>query len=465
MSGTDERRGSADANFRAICELGSAAMEHLRVPGVAIGVIAGEAELLAGLGVTNVNHPLPVDADTLFQIGSTTKTVTATAAMRLAEQGRLDLDAPVRAYLPALRLADEDVARRVTVRQLFSHTAGWLGDYFDDTGNGDDALAAMVDRMATLPQIAPLGAVWSYNNAAFYLAGRVIELLAGTSYEQAATELVLAPLGMDRSFFFAHEAIIHRVAVGHGPIYEGDGAPPVLTPWPIARSGNPAGGIVSTARDQLRYARFHMGDGRAASGQRLLSPEGLAAMQNPAVAAANGEHTGLAWFLRDTAVGRIVRHGGATKGQESAFLMVPERQFAVTVLTNSDRGSELADQVVRDALRRFLGLEERPPEPVAADPARLVECAGRYTARLDDCVLALRGDELWLEVVPHGGFPTPDTPAQPAPPPMRAALTGDDRLVVLDPPGEGARGEFLRGPGGAIAWLRIGGRIHRRAEG
>ena len=92
--------GSSDERFAELCALAEREMARLGVPGVAIGVIDGEREHLAGMGVTSVENPLPVDADTLFQIGSTTKTVTGTIAMRLAERGLLDLDAPVRRYLP-----------------------------------------------------------------------------------------------------------------------------------------------------------------------------------------------------------------------------------------------------------------------------------------------------------------------------------------------------------------------------
>src|SRR5215467_12890607 len=98
--------------------------ERYRVPGVSVGIYHGGAEHHAFTGVTSVENPLPVDAGTLFQIGSTTKTYTATAIMRLVEQGRVDLDAPVRAYVPELRLKDESVAERVTVLHLLNHTAG-----------------------------------------------------------------------------------------------------------------------------------------------------------------------------------------------------------------------------------------------------------------------------------------------------------------------------------------------------
>src|SRR5579859_3608369 len=134
----------------------AANMERFAVPGVAVGVSQGGDVWSAGFGITNVDHPLPVTPDTLFQIGSITKTVTCTAVMRLVERGLIDLDAPVRRYLPELRLRHEDVAARVTMRHLLTHTAGWLGDYFDDTGRGDDALQRIGERLAALPQISPL---------------------------------------------------------------------------------------------------------------------------------------------------------------------------------------------------------------------------------------------------------------------------------------------------------------------
>jgi CubicO group peptidase (beta-lactamase class C family) len=102
------------------------AMRRFHVPGVAVGVVRDGVEETAGFGVTSIDNPLPVDADTLFQIGSITKTFTASAIMRLVEQGRIDLDAPVRGYVPGLRLADPSVTERVTLRHLLTHTAGFI---------------------------------------------------------------------------------------------------------------------------------------------------------------------------------------------------------------------------------------------------------------------------------------------------------------------------------------------------
>ena len=108
-------------------------MEETQTPGVAVGLLHEGEEHVAGFGVTSLENPLEVTPDTLFQIGSITKTFTGTAAMRLVERGELDLDAPVRTYLPGLKLSDEDVAARVTMRHLLTHTGGWIGDYFDDS--------------------------------------------------------------------------------------------------------------------------------------------------------------------------------------------------------------------------------------------------------------------------------------------------------------------------------------------
>ena len=234
-------------------------MEETKTPGVAVGLLHEGEEHVAGFGVTSTENPLEVTPETLFQIGSITKTFTGTAAMRLVERGELDLDVPVRTYLPELTLSDEGVAARVTMRHLLTHTGGWIGDYFDDFGSGDDALARMCAALSVLPQLTPLGEVWSYNNAGFYLAGRVIEMITGKPYEKSLQDLVLEPLGLDQTFFHADDVMTRRFAVGH--LRNEDGPPSVARPWGIGRAHHAAGGIAATVGDLLRYARFHMGDG------------------------------------------------------------------------------------------------------------------------------------------------------------------------------------------------------------
>jgi CubicO group peptidase (beta-lactamase class C family) len=438
-------------------------MEESDVPGVALGVLHdGEVEA-AGLGVTNLEHPLEVDADTLFQIGSITKTFVGTAVMRLVERGEIDLDTPVRTYLPELELADSDAAERATMRHLLTHTGGWVGDYFDDLGPGEDALTRMVAAMVELPQVTPLGAVWSYNNAGFYVAGRVLERLGGKPFEALLRELVLDPLGLERTFFFADEVMTHRFVVGH--VEDDDGKTIVARPWPIGRAAHAAGGLVSTIPELLRYARFHLGDGEAERGERLLSRESLELMRTPQVSLTEVERVGITWMLRREGGRETISHGGGTKGQISLLTLVPDAAFAVAVVTNHIRGGEVTLAVTNRALREYVGADEPEPERLPRSEPELAEYAGRYTAALADYELTPADGVLVATVTPKGGFPTKDSPPLPAPPPATLAFYGEDLVFVPDGRFKGARGQFLRDEDGRIAWVRLGGRIHRRTSG
>jgi CubicO group peptidase (beta-lactamase class C family) len=427
-------------------------MERLRIPGVAVAVRHGDEVEAAGFGVTSVEHPLEVDADTLFQIGSITKTYTATAALRLVEDGHLDLDAPVRTVLPELKLADEDAAARATMRHLLSHTGGWTGDYFDLVGPGDDALAEMVARLGRLEQLTPLGEVWSYNNAGFYIAGRVIEVVAGKPFEHALAELVLEPLGLEHSFFFAEDVLTHRFAVGH------DRTGAVARPWAIGRPAAPAGGLVASVHELLGYVRLVLGE------TDVLRPESVAALREPLaeVGGSMGDSVGLGWYLFERDGLRFVSHGGSTNGQQALLVACPEERFAFAVLTNHADGSALSSQLREDLLAR-LGIE--PPEETRLElsPAELDPYLGAWESALTRVTIALEHGAPVLTMTPKGGFPTPDSPPGPAPPPTRIEFTAPDVIVATDEPLKGSRGEFLRGPDGEIAWLRISGRLHRRA--
>jgi CubicO group peptidase (beta-lactamase class C family) len=445
---------SLDAELSAFVTEG---MAHYHVPGVAVGIYHDGAEQMGGFGVTNLNHPLPVDVRTLFQIGSISKTFTGTAAMRLVEAGKLDLQAPIRTYLPGLKLADADVTERATMQHCLTHTGGWVGDYFDDLGAGDDALAWIVTKMADVPQVAPLGTLWSYNNAGFYLAGRVIEALTGKPFEAALQELVLDPLGLARSFFFARNVITERFAVGHN--VKGD-TPEVARPWELPRTANAAGGLISDIGDLFTYARFHMGDGTAADGTRVLSPEGIAYMQSPLFDKGHDGAMGLTWHLNTIGGVRMVRHGGGTVGQQTLLVLAPSRNFALAVLTNSSRGNELHGAVTTWILKRYLDIDEPEPELLDLTADALAPYVGRYHAAMNDLDLTVRDGGLVLKMTPRGGLPRADEPE--IPPPVRVALAGENLLIGLDEPIKGNRSEFIRDPDGTVGWLRLGSRAHRR---
>jgi CubicO group peptidase (beta-lactamase class C family) len=440
---------------------------RLGVPGVAIGVHHDGTDHYAFHGVTSVENPLPVDASTLFQFGSTGKTYTATAILRLVDQGKVDLDAPVRTYVPELKLKDESVAEKVTVLQLLNHTAGWAGDFEKDTGTGDDALARYVEAMAGVEQITPLGAEVSYNNASLSLAGRIIEKVTGLTYERAIGELLLTPLGMDSTYFFPNDVMTRRFAVGH--TNNAEGMVKVARPWALPRNGNAAGGMSATVGDQITWAKFHLADGRTADGTQLLPAELVRSMREPTVETpghALGDAIGITWMLRQVADVLVVGHGGTTIGQHSAFSMVPERNFAVTVLTNcGPSGEQLNTELVDWAMQAYLGVVDAEPDILDA-PADLLE---QYAGHYDDTV-AMTVDisgragrlaakitirpELLAEV---GDLDHYDEPI------ILGLIDGsDDRYYVGDGAMKGLRGFFSRGADGHVEAISLGGRRFAR---
>jgi CubicO group peptidase (beta-lactamase class C family) len=445
--------------------------ERLAVPGVSVGVYHAGHEHYAHYGVTSVEHPLPVDGDTLFQFGSTGKTFTATAIMRLVDQGRVDLAATVRTYLPELTLQDEDVARNVTVLQLLNHTAGWSGDVFETTGDGDDALARYVERMAGVEQVTPLGATVSYNNASLSIAGRIIEKLTGKTYEQAIKELIFEPLGLDHCYFFPNDIMTRRFAAGHNQ--HADGTITIARPWALPRNGNPAGGISSNAADLIAWARFHLGDGRASDGTPML-PEALvkqmqvATVESPG--SAIGDAVGISWMLRDVDGVRVVGHGGDTIGQHSSFDIVPEHDFAIVGLTNcGPNGNELLEELRHWAFETYLGLVERDPEPLVLTEDKLADYAGTYETVAATAAIAVDGDRgglvLTAEIKPEALAKLVETGEEPPenPPFPLGILPGSgDRYIVIDGPAKGMRGYFVRSDDGAVESVHVGGRLATR---
>ena len=345
-----------------------------RVPGAVLGFARGDEQQVAAYGVTNVDTGVEVTGDTLFQIGSITKVFTATVVMRLAEQGLLDLDKPVVGYLPELRLADGDLTAQVTMRHLLTHTSGIDGDVFTDTGRGDDALERYVAGLADVPVNHPLGATFSYCNAGYSLAGRVVEKVTGKVWDTALRELLTGPLGAEQTVTLPDEAILHRTAVGH--VHEGD-EPPRRTPvWGIARASGPAGTVNCAMADLLAFARMHLAGGVAPDGSRLLSTDTATAMRTPQAQVpdrhAIADSWGLGWFRLGWGGTRVIGHDGNTVGQSAFLRVLPEHDLAVGLLTNGGHTRDLYESLVREVVRELAGLEMTtplapPPQPPAVD--------------------------------------------------------------------------------------------------
>jgi CubicO group peptidase (beta-lactamase class C family) len=451
---------SNEIKFQEILEIAKKTMQRLQIPGFQIGLLVGDQEFISGLGVTSLENPLPVTADTIFRIGSTTKTMTATALFRLIERGMLALDDRVRKYIPNFKVKDEAVAGRVTIRQLLNHTSGWLGDYFLNTGDGDDALEKYVAKMAEVPQLTPLGALYTYNNAAVNVAGRVIEILMGKPYETAVRELVLDPLGMSSSFFSAGEVMLRRFVVGH---VTSEDRVIVARPWVENRSDAACGGLVCDVHDMLTYARFHMGIVASPEGERLLTPESLKIMQTPSVKAGAEGWVGLNWFIEDKGGVSILGHGGSSNGQIADFWFAPQQKVALALLTNHGNGGILNNEINQWVQEHFLGVVETKPVPIHWADDRLAEYSGRY-------VMAASGDLFTFAPLDGGLLMThqvgdrsafTDVPPESLPP-IHCVFYAPDEFIMLDEPLNGFKGEFLRDAHGRIAWLRFGGRVFAR---
>ena len=425
------------------------------------------------LRVASANTLMPARPETPFQIGSLTKTYTATAIWRLIDEGALTLDAPVRSYLPDLRLHNEETAARVAVGNLLNHTAGWFGDDFTYTGEDDDGIARFVDeRLPQLPQQFPLGRFFSYNNAAFILLGRLIEVACGTDYNTAMENLVFGPLGLDDTVLDRRQVLARHYSDGHyaGPINGTDGVA-VQSPLWVPRCVDPAGGIWSTTRDVMRYARLHLSAGTEGT-VGIVSPQSLGRMQEP-VQSVPGLNIsiGRGWFVQDVGGVRAIMHNGDTAGQHTVFVAIPERHFAfVLFINNVMSGVAVEVDVLDKALASYPGLAELSGEmgfsrtlvgtagredgdPVAkrrrkstqaamADPATVMMFA-LSDGELEVTVERREKEKSWEPAI-----------APPPPPPINVAFLGRDMGQS-----KRARLPFVREDDGRVGWVESGFRL------
>ncbi len=448
-------------SWERLCAFAEKELRAQHIPGAALGLAIGDAVYTAGLGVTNLNHPLPVEPTTLFQVGSITKTFTAAAIMHLIETGKLQLTTRVRALAPDWRVANDRASAEATVWHLLTHTGGWLGDFFIDTGSGEDALGKYAARMAELPQVAPVGAAYSYNNAAFVLLGHLVELLEGVHFEQFVSDTLFEPLGLADCHFHAGELMTKRFAVGHR--ITGESAE-VLTPWGLPRCGVPMGSIAASVPDLLTYARMMLDLGQAKDGRQVLTTDSVLAMQAPQMSIwREQEAIGLAWHIERLAGETFYHHGGATHGQGAWLEYCPGQSFALAILANADTTRQLVRAVRQQALRDFLGIE-LPPETFRPMPPELLrEIEGRYALpRISFTEIRTLAGKLVGQDINTGGFPTEDTPPEPNLPPYTLELVEPDKLVVADGKGKGTQCHVLRYDSGRMRWFRMGGRIHLR---
>jgi CubicO group peptidase (beta-lactamase class C family) len=183
--------------------------------------------------VTNVTTGVDVTAETVMHIGSITKVLTATLVMQLVDEGRVELAAPLKRYLPDFQVADRDATELITVEMLLNHTCGIDGEYFPDAGPDAQRIEDVIPRIARQGQIHAPGAELSYCNSGAVLAGYLAQRLLGKSWYTLIEERIFKPLELQHSVVQPADALLHRATVGH--FLSKDGANTALTPEPRSR--------------------------------------------------------------------------------------------------------------------------------------------------------------------------------------------------------------------------------------
>ncbi len=427
------------------------AAEH-NVPGLATAVLRGDRVEIATTGITSTSDPLEIDEDTLFFIGSTSKTLTATALMTHVEAGALSLEDLVRDVLPALRLADPGVLEVLTVGMLLDHTAGWRGDSVGDTGWGDDALErAVAEHLPDEPQVTAPGSVASYNNTAVRVAGRLLEVVSGREFTVAVQETVLEPLRMASTYFLPWQATGRRLAVGH---LVQDGRPQAVPAWPVARSTGPGGGAVSSVRDQMRWARFCLNG--TSEGTSPLRDDTRRLMQQERVTARSTiSGVGVSWLLQRRGDTRLVTHGGNLNNLHlSTFVLAPDHGLAVVAMANSRGGHEVGRELVDLILEEELGCGAPAPLPAVSVPLDVV---GAYDGGAWKQEITSRDGALFIQMVLPPGSPD-EIIALFARPPAALVPVGSDQFALASRPWE-VVGDVGRNAHGEVVWLRWGMRL------
>lgn len=318
---------------------------------------------LKGFGTANVETNLPVTPDTLFQIGSVTKTFTAAAILSLSAEGKLKLDTPIGAYAKGLN----SKLAKVTLAQLLSHTAGIIDEPDEYGGQDESLMASYIRSWSEEYALFDAGEFFSYSNSGFSLAGFTAQEVYGKSYTTLMNEKVFQPLGMSRSTFSPTVAMTYPLAVGHTS--KPNEKPKVVRPLPHDARLYPAGTMYSSLNDLSRFAIAFLNGGKL-DGKQIISPAIINAMSTPRakqVSAADETSYGYGLFINNYRGVRTVWHEGSMTGYLSFMLFAPQQNVGIIVLSNTNGVS--MDKTQQKAMEMMLPLTAKAePKPKPALP-------------------------------------------------------------------------------------------------
>jgi CubicO group peptidase (beta-lactamase class C family) len=323
------------------------------IPSAAIGLLHKGQLTEFAVGVKNAETREPATTDTVYQCGSMTKTWTALAFMQLVDEGKVDLDEPVRTYLPGFAVADPGVSAKVTPRHLLYHTNG-IEEAYGDPGEGDDVYERMVENIADAPQVFPLGHTHGYSAALGYaILARILEVSDGRPWDDVMRERLFDPMGLTSTNSSYERVDDTRAATGHliRSLDEG----PIRTPVDhLPRAFGPGGTITSTTREVLAMAHVLLHHGTAPSGRRIVSAGSVREMMRSRVPVPDPYMFGPEWALGlivcDWHGETVYASDGSTIGQNARLRLLPDSHTAIAMLTNGGPRESFYHKVFNEIL-------------------------------------------------------------------------------------------------------------------
>ncbi|HJY00771.1 MAG TPA: serine hydrolase [Streptosporangiaceae bacterium] len=368
------------------------------VPGCAVAAVQdGRVVLAAGWGQRDLDTKLPVTADTLFAIGSTTKAFTAATVGALVDDGLLEWERPLRDYVPEIQLDDPVVSDRLTVVDLLSHRSGLPRHEMVWLGHPSRTRAEVIRRLRFLPLSKDLRQAFQYCNLGYLAAGYAVEVLSGTPWEEYLRGRVLTPLGMGRSNLSVDEM---SADPDHATAYERRQGVVVPVPQRPVTALAPAGGVNSCATDLTRWLLAQLGDGQL-DGQAVMSPGTVARQHEPHIVLpedrtfpASTRHAyGLGWFVGRYRGHRLLEHGGGIDGFLTECMLLPDDGIGVAVMINTT-SSAMTPVVAYRILDELLGLEP-------------LDWFANFKPRYDTILAGMREARQARHVVPDAPLPRP----------------------------------------------------------
>jgi CubicO group peptidase (beta-lactamase class C family) len=357
------------------------AMKKFEVPGIAIAIVKNKEVIYAkGFGLRDVEKQLPVTADTLFAIGSSSKAFTTFVLGTLVDEGKIEWDRPVRNYIPWFKLYDPSMTERLTVRDLVTHRSGLPRHDLVWYNNFDATRESLVRKLAYLEPSADLREKWQYNNLMFLTAGYLTEVITGKSWEDAVRDRALNPLGMKRTNFSISDS---QKDSDFAKPYGKRGDRVENLPFrPITNIG-PAGSINSSVNEMARWVVAHLNGGKygdkniaeAATVEDMHRPYMTTGASSEIPEIVGGEYA-LGWFVDTYRGHRRVQHGGNIDGFSANVVIFPKDGVGMVVLTNLN-GTPLRDLITQVAADRLFKLSQVDWITQAAARRAVMEKAGR----------------------------------------------------------------------------------------